>query len=32
VQTPPKLDPAAPAADEQWKKLNKMAVWFRFCL
>ena len=26
VQTPPKLDPAAPAADEQWKKLNKMVV------
>ena len=26
VQTPPKIDPEAPAADEQWRKLNKMVV------
>ena len=26
VQTPPKFDPAAPASDEQWRKLNKMVV------
>ena len=26
VPAAPRVDPAAPAADEQWKKLNKMVV------
>ena len=27
VPATPRMDPAAPAADEQWKKLNKMVAW-----
>ena len=27
-----RADPAGPASDDQWKKVNKMVAWFRFGL